>query len=256
MFASNHKKHRSVGVLIGLYVLAVCSPLLAKEQPPRTTNVFLMGQNFLKALYPELNGKHYVITINADIAFDIPWDRTPIFFFNVGNGRPGQVFGVFGGVIGSGPARKGEREMLVATQFLSGRFIFNKAGEIETFFGQGPIVESDRNESIHKLIDSHPEWSDEQEIRALKDADARYGPNQKQALMKILPLEKLKIFLGDFEVKSVEFELHGQDKEGSFASLWWRVELEVRERKNQRVSYYATFEPFEGRLIGLGRFSP
>jgi hypothetical protein len=108
---------------------------------------------------------------------------------------------------------------------------------------------------IRQLVELHPEWSEAEAIRALKQAGASYGPADKEEFVKSLHLQSTEKFLGRVKVQSVEFSGLNPVHTGNFAagSLDWVVRMEANFPDNTTVTYSLTFEPFAGKLMLLTR---
>ncbi|MGH9529381.1 MAG: hypothetical protein ACRD2S_05610 [Terriglobales bacterium] len=51
-------------------------------------------------------------------------------------------------------------------------------------------------EKVWSAIDPHPEWSDEEELKVARKLGLRYGPQDKAAILRKLPLKELARFYG------------------------------------------------------------
>jgi hypothetical protein len=90
---------------------------------------------------------------------------------------------------------------------LAARFDFDlETHDLRRVWVSGPFVDG-RQEKLMKEVDAHPEWSDEQVVKALKAAGARFGPDDREAFLRALPLKELEPFTGRLEVRSVYFNL-------------------------------------------------
>ncbi|HLJ42176.1 MAG TPA: hypothetical protein VKT50_11875, partial [Candidatus Acidoferrales bacterium] len=122
---------------------------------------------------------------------------------------------------------------------------------------EGPAITKDSlNKTLRSRIQAHPEWPDPLIVRTLKEAGAKYGPNDKTALLSVIPVGELEKFLGPLQVESAEFQLTTKDHIGSFALLFWQVEMKAAKPNGQSVEYSMTFEPFAGRLTSFSRVQP
>ena len=113
-----------------------------------------------------------------------------------------------------------------------------------------------RRDRFARDVTGHPDWSDAQVASALSDAGARYGPGHKAELLRALPLEELKPFVGgDLEVVSAEFFVRefGAETKTSKVSLSWIVRAKWRSSDGHEARYTLAFEPFEGRLEMIHR---
>lgn len=210
--------------------------------------VLTRARDFLQAFYPELFGKGLRLNLHTSQGIDHSWRQIYGIQFDVKPYDPHSERML------NPPfdARSGKR--LPApdnSALLEGLIWFNQGGWLHQVDVVGPIVHTEQNEAIHKLVESHPEWSELQAFEALKAAGAHYGPGDKEELLKKNQLEKLERFLGHFSVKSGEFHGLGELHEGNFAELYWSVDLEVNSPNGGQSSYSLIFEPFEGKLTQI-----
>lgn len=144
---------------------------------------------------------------------------------------------------------------------LSVGFTFSTAGSNERIFhlsAAGPAVNTDRLQQLINEVDSHPEWSDADVLRALAKAGARFGPSAKEELLDELPIEGLKALIGNIKVESVSFKIRdaAQVREHlPSAALLWTIKV-LSQSNGQELKYYLLLEPFDGKLVSLGRIPP
>jgi len=62
--------------------------------------------------------------------------------------------------------------------------------------------------TVSSTIDPHPEWSDEEELSVARNLGLRYGPEDKDALLRVLPLKELSKFYGTLRIKSARFSMN------------------------------------------------
>jgi hypothetical protein len=138
-----------------------------------------------------------------------------------------------------------------------GEFVISqKSGEIEKFGYSAPMVE-EQFQSILRAVRDHPEWSDEQAGQELRRARARFGPWNKPAFVKEVPLKQLEPFFGKLHEQSVQFRVraeNGVTENGNPDSeMLWEVRLSPVGAPERRVAYYwLLFEPLGGKLVSLG----
>jgi hypothetical protein len=104
------------------------------------------------------------------------------------------------------------------------------------------------------LVETHPEWTDEEILVAAKRAGLRFGPNEKAQLLGSLPLKGLSVVYGPLKVKRAKLLLaqeHEKDAKWSFARLTW--EITASEVGSKRI-LAITVDPFDGRIFGLAEF--
>lgn len=209
------------------------------------------AQRFLQALWPELNKRGLIATVTADGSFDQPWSRINTFALQIGEGHPGQRLGVVVNPDGS-------RGYMIARQFAASSFMFDAEGLLLRFSIQGETVaRSESHAALARLVDENPQWSEQQCLDALRAAGARFGPTEKTALLRALPINKMEPLLGKLKITSLEFETRHEQvlngKPSPSAILKWALEAEAKKPGKRGAKYTFTFEPFEGRLIFLAR---
>jgi hypothetical protein len=104
-------------------------------------------------------------------------------------------------------------------------------------------------EEVRSAIDPHPEWSDEQELAVARKLGLRYGPEDKDAVLRLIPLKELSQFYGPLKVTSAEFSINVGRKCTSCAFVLPGWDINVSRGK--RVSMRITIEPFYGRITAL-----
>jgi hypothetical protein len=116
-------------------------------------------------------------------------------------------------------------------------------------------VHEQQREALHHLVASHPDWSNAQIANALKQAGAQFGPEDKEAFVNSLPLNKAERFLGKIKITSVQFEYPARDQNGQFTTLGlsWVVQAAAELPDGTHPAYTLVFEPFEGKLTDLGQ---
>jgi hypothetical protein len=147
-------------------------------------------------------------------------------------------------------------------QLISVRLEFPVGGQDRRLFALsagGPVVNSDLQRQLREAVDGHPEWSEADLTQALERAGAQFGPAAKEGFVGALPMEALRLLLGDVRVMSVNFRFRDEVQQHEnlpAATLLWTVQLTVHLRDRQILNYYALFEPFQGKLVSLGRTPP
>ena len=135
---------------------------------------------------------------------------------------------------------------------LGGKFIFdwqtpNK--ELITMSLVGLAV-SGRRDKFAAEVNTHPEWSDAKVIEALSTAGARFGPDHKAELLRELPLEELRPFVGgELTVVSANFSLRensADPKPKVFPT--WLVTAKLPGLNGQEAECTLALEPFDGKL--------
>jgi len=232
---------RSFLVLFGAF--ASCA--YAQSDDTRPYNYVALARQFLRELYPGLT-RQLSVTIRDQqpldgsdmltlfgIELDKPEWRPP------GGLPPGSPPPVEPNICGEGCVCK--------NPVLTGQFGFDWQGEdrevVMAWMG-GPFLTC-RLDRLLEVVRKHPDWKEARILTELRSSGARFGPDRKDELLRVLPIANLKRFVGEIEVRSVEFDVH---------DLTWLVRLTWHDREghvDQRP--FIVFEPFEGRLIQFSR---
>lgn len=105
---------------------------------------------------------------------------------------------------------------------------------------------------VHKLLNAHPEWTDAEELKAATKKGMRFGPDNKAAVLRLIPLKELNAFYGPLRIKKVRFSVAGIKEPGSsFADLRWYIDAqEVGTPRALQI----TVEPFRGRIDSISEY--
>jgi hypothetical protein len=233
-----------------LTLLASCT--CAEQEPaPTVGNYVVLGRDFLRALYPRLNGHTYALSIEMSINYDVPQDAVHNLQLDVGEGSKGRILGYAGGWRGEKP-KDFKPGPIHPRQLLTAIFGFEK-GQLLGFTASGPAVGNrDAREALAKLVRvEHPEMADEEANLQLKKAGAKYGPADREDFVRSLPIATLERFVGKLAITSVE--LCGTGSDGFRDSYWpdWTVQGTVTQLDGQRSAIRMYFEPFNGDLEAL-----
>lgn len=207
------------------------------------------AQGLIQAFYPELFVRNLFLDLHITRGVAGEWERFNELRFVVTPLNP-----LSDAILNPPWDRKTGKRLAPAQNpiVLDGEFLFSNSGRIEQMSAVvGDEVHSKENDTLHELVESHPEWSEDQEIRALKDAGAKYGPADKEELVKALRLDRAESVLGHLNVVQVQFNAPNPDHTGNFAAgtLTWSVHAEAQLPDGTRAKYALGFEPFDGRLI-------
>lgn len=120
----------------------------------------------------------------------------------------------------------------------------------------GPAVNG-RRDKFAAEMNKHPDWSDAKIVRALHAAGAKFGPDQKAELLRELPLEALKPFVGGeitvesagFSVREFSTDPHPKTR------LTWGVRGKWHGFNGQEADCMLALEPFDGNLTNFQRYS-
>jgi hypothetical protein len=143
------------------------------------------------------------------------------------------------------------------SDFLSMDVTFGKKNPITVFGAMGSFVHS-KSAGVDKQIADHPEWNDQDRLQALRSAHPRFGADQKDSLLASVPVDAIFQFTGcRLDPTRIELIAYRQETTAgsAFGSVEWRIGGRRRhERTGEEENCVARFEPFEGKLLYLGRF--
>ena len=205
-------------LLLPLAALALCTATYEQETAPLAGKYVAQGRDFLRAVYPDLNGKGYVLSIATPIRYDNPDVSGQDFELDVGDNFKDITLGYWGGWTGEKP-KHFVPGPIHPKQYLTAFFGYDK-GQLQGFLARGPAVgDPSAEEAIGTLVrSSHPEMTDVEANAALKKAGAKYGLDDKQIFVQALPIGKLEHFVGKLSITSVE--LKGVDEDNVRDPSW------------------------------------
>src|SRR5208283_2250893 len=261
-------------VLVVLMFLSVtlCQVILARPAQQSTVDQFHFAQQFVSTLFPDLSGRHYVLTVESWLALDRPEPLQNLVVF-VGTGRRDEDLGyTTGGCMGAvvtspvapkeTPSSAGKPSPPISKkddcipsaphiahpqQFLTGAFQFDKSGAFTGFAAEGAAVGNHEAASAFaRTVAGHPEMTDSEVVTALKLAGAKYGPADKREFVEHLPIAALEKFIGKLEILSVEFTPLNEYRPSVALGAWpdWRVRASARRPDGTAVVYEMTFDQF------------
>jgi hypothetical protein len=271
-------------ILVAAAAVLTWTHTVAAQEPSATGKDDLyIGPEFLRAVYPRLNGNGYTITIETALSYDKP-GLPPNYFQLFVGARPDFevsdccVGGHMGGALSpptfpwplelgppsseppappspsTSPAGKqltyldsgGRRHPL---QFLSARFSLDRGGSLVGYSADGPAInDGGADNKVYQLVHDHPNMSGAEVIAALKQYGVKYGPDDKEQFVKDLPVKQLEPFLGKLELLSVGF--YPLEKSQAWGGEW-TVEVLATGKGSTKSKYKLQFDPMRGDLIGL-----
>jgi hypothetical protein len=217
----------------------------AQSGDTRPYNYVGVARQFLRELYPDLTRLLYVTIRDRNILEES--DNLALFGIELdkpkwtppGGLPPGSPPPVEPNICGEGCVCK--------NPVLRGEFGIDGVGEDREVFMawmSGPFLTC-RLDRLLAAVKKHPDWTDARILAELRSSGAKFGPDRKEAFVSSLPIAKLKTFVGEIEVRSVEFDVH---------ELTWLVRVPWHDREGHvDERSFLVFEPFEGRLIQFGR---
>lgn len=233
---------------------------LAQEPIPTTKDYTVWAHEFLRAMYPELSGKKYIMTLETSGGYDYPGVPLQPRLLYVGEGTEFRITGILGGYLDTGPPghptpppkdyHPGPQH---PKQVLKASFLFDEYDHLTNFGATGSaLFEPESIGPVYEYLRSHPEMTEDEVAAALKKGGVKYGPNDKKQLIKDLPIASLERFLGKIKIVSVKplppFE---ESQDNAPAWGYWNVIAEVKRRDGTVDKYELHFDPFNAKLTGL-----
>lgn len=197
------------------------STAIAHSQVLAETHALATMSRFLQAAYPDLRGKEAL---------------TELHFIQI---ALGQSFSPESRGISFEVWNAGKTRML-----LTGSCHFEGSPSWISSYGAGDVVTDSKRDAFKGLLKRHPKWSRAQKVTALKEAGARYGPNDRAAFLKEVPIRQLQEFLGPFQVDSVDLSTDLAE---------WTVFVWMQRPGEGPNLFFLAYEPFGGRLVQIGR---
>jgi len=219
-------------------VLALCA---ASTGAARDDDYVARGMQLLRALYPGLKHVHPEIEDDHDLD-----NRSPTYPDTV-NPFAINLIQLSLTPPPNYPDFTKRPESILWAHF---NFDFERKQLVEVWV-LGPFVNG-RLDKFKKEVDEHPEWSDARVVEALKATGAKYGPDDREAFLRALPLKELEPFTGRLEVVSARFDvrLHRDEWEKPEAALTWAVDAKWHSADGRYdADRFMTFEPFDGALM-------
>jgi len=283
----NSESYQNRVLLLVLAALVWPLVVYAQTSLPSPEKYIEIGREFLRALYPELSGKGYVVTLETALPFDDSSRAAKYFMLDVGAGPKFVVLeccigGYIGGILptpqlpwppelgpapnaptpGAQPSENRPRYwdaqgQVHPKQYLSTGFSFDDKNRLAGFTAEGPAIGDPhpRSEFVG-LASAYPNMGDQEIGAALKRSGAKYGPGDKEQFVKALPLTKLEPFLGKLELASVNFVRLGEDRAERGSLPCWMVEVLATREDGTKSKYKLTFDTFKGDLTTLGIVPP
>jgi hypothetical protein len=238
---SKSQKHRIRVWMLASFIFCCGTSVVRGGTPQDCDDTYTAAIRLMRAFYPEMSGKG----INVDVQARYPLDADgPLFAFYIQVSASDQL-----GSIGVPPYPSSADRV----GHLSAHFQFDgRDRRIFSIFANGSFLSDEKQQALAKLVDEHPEWSEAQMTDALSAAGAKFGPNQKEALLARLPLKELESILGKIEMRPAQFKFRGNTEPPFYAIMDWSIHF--RATKDGRIDEYTvSLEPFNGRVVSFGR---
>jgi hypothetical protein len=271
-----------IWMLLTVATVTFGAPLYCYGQRPEpaATDHIRFAKEFLKAFYPNLNGKQYTLSIKTVLPYDNLQSTPDYLLVYVGAGiefRP--ISCCLGGIASAPPPpwppKLGPPPPIspmpqhpsfntdrieydsqgygYAKQYITTAFYFNKDGRFDGFSAEGPATANrDTGIKLYELIKTRPGMTREEVVDELKRAGVKYGPDDKEQFVKDLPLGALERFIGKVELISVSFSPLEEDRTNIGQWPDWHVRACAGGIDGaSKLEYQILFDHFKADLISL-----
>lgn len=222
--------------LLAAFAAAILAlaPIPFAARGARECDTVCIAKQLLLALYPDLAGKNAVLKITSELVLEsqgsmATFDASVLTALpdkpNIGHSKPPQLADQLQALFRISP---GSLRVL----------------EIQS---SGPEVSELKNRKLTELVDSHPEWSDDQAIQALKEAGALFGPDARDLVRDRLPFKRLEPIIGKIRLTSLHFQVR-TDSVPPLAAIGWQADFKARKAGGE-TRYFLAIEPFGGRPV-------
>ncbi len=232
-----------------IFWLTVETAIPAGQTSSGRLNHLAAARALLSALYPELSGKDLTLSYSGSFSFDGSPDPQPNMLDITVSPFPANHHPIIAGVIRQDPS-----QTAAPARTELGAFVwFGRGGYVYRFAAKSDkILNTSKNEALRKLIDSHPEWPDTRIAEELRAAGAKFGPDEKEQVLKTLPLARLQPILGKLRVESARFDAKVEAASANtMAILDWDIAVVGVMPDGEQVSYSLSVEPFEGGIVQI-----
>jgi hypothetical protein len=207
-------------------------------------------RDFLSTFYPEAFGKKNMLNQCIVQPADSSWREISGVYFRITPPSDVELNPFLNN------ERIGDSRLAPSVSTLSGTFWLRPghSDHIQQVIVSDELVQTERLNAARKLIEAHPEWSEEQILRTLSEAGALYLPKDKSRFVSSLHFERAERFMGHLDITSVEFgSVVNKEHIGNFALLIWTIKAEAKFPDGTRCRYFLAYEPFGGKLIQIER---
>lgn len=146
-------------------------------------------------------------------------------------------------------------ELPLFLEFGFAESVVGKAGDVVgTKLSCSPLKFMNRvgSKQIHdaaEVINSHPEWTDTQDLEAAKKLGMRFGPDKKTDLLRILPMRALTSIYGPLQITEAHFRIAGPKEPGAYSTdLHWYI---TAKHSGSSKTLQIIVEPFKGKITSL-----
>lgn len=248
-------QNRSLLAVFAMPVLLLLQPLTASAGNCGSADRTMVALHFAEVIFPELKGKEFDIGLSAGMG--------SIF---VGPSEADGFHLVLDKPTWHPPGETNEKSDATLTEalekvgidlpfYLYFSFIEMRQPVLPRRLACRPVeLRTDTIEPYmlraQKAIDPHPDWTDAQELEEARKLGLRYGPEDKEAVLRLIPLKELSKFYGPLKITNAEFFMNGGQKCTSCSFVLPRWEVKVSAPRAVRW-LSITVEPFFGRITNL-----
>jgi hypothetical protein len=208
-------------------------------------------EKFLDAIYPELRNRTGQLTFEVE-EFNASID-TPIYVdfaeCHVGSGVPA---GGYHPSFHRCPVPGGAPP--ITNYLLRSRVDTRTSGQfrISVFWAYGELITA-KLDRLKEQIKQNPTWTEEEMVEALKQSHPKFGPDQREAFLKQVPLQLIRDFSGcKLDLTRARFRAFrlGSPPDEPVIYIYWEIEGTYKRHRDS-ATCSAHFEPFDGKLTAL-----
>jgi hypothetical protein len=190
-----------------------------------------------------------VSAVSTLLANEFPeWGARPTgLSIEVTSGTDAGVAGLRLSVLDGRPEERVSSRWATVIRFLEGGVDFGRSGRVVGVLWRGRAVHSAELYRLIEIVDANQSWPDSQIATLLRDRGAKFGPDDKAALLSRIRRGALDRVFGPFRIRGVRFVFRDPRLKGvaeTTAILEWDVSVETKTAQET-----LHFEPFEGRLV-------
>jgi hypothetical protein len=231
--------NRSSRVIPAVAGLVVASAIVMPAQSRSGGDRISLFQQLVRAGFPELAEQDLLASVTLRTRFNAPdWTAGDIIMMSAWPPRPESS---------DPPGTDPETAFLTAYCRL-----VDPGPHFREVVFNGTHVNSRKIRLFAEQARANPGWTDADVQEALKRAGAKYGPADREALLRDLNLERFAPILGELDRSKTRFlwrlGLRPGNPRDVMTRPGWSVELQARHPTRGHICYGLVFDPFDGRL--------
>lgn len=207
----------------------------ASRERGTAVNTIAWAQRFLAALYPEAIAGNVELQLTASPKN--PWDGL-VPFLNMAVVRLPRGHS-------SSHAGTSARDVMART-YLATDLRFNQKGQLVSLSSRGTLVNVLPILDLCAKVDSEG-LTEATVAKVLRDAGARFGPEEETSLLMHLHLSSYERFFGPWEMLEVRFIDWDRDFPEGGARLVWELRMKTADGRH----YDVYVEPIDGRIRAI-----